>query len=156
MYGKRTARFQFLILRLMVPKIRQLQSDLVYLNYFVLSNNVGLARYPENRNQTCSHGGIRGKSSLNFFELQLLFCQENYLLKTIIKTEVETPKKCFVPTQVFRPKLQVWPKRTLKGETETNCRVRRTVNLSKYVDCMWNMTKWNSHGCFWLLADRHA
>jgi len=25
--------------------------------------------------------------------------------------------------QTFRPRLRVWPKRTFKGETETNCRV---------------------------------
>jgi len=82
-------------------------------------------------------GGIWGQSSLNFFVLlQILFCQENCLLKNIIKTEVDTPEKCFVPPQTFRPRLRVWPKRMLKGETETNCGVRRTVNLSKYVDCM--------------------
>ena len=41
-------------------------------------------------------GSIRGKSSLNFFVLlQILLCHENYLLKAIIKTEVETPEKMF-------------------------------------------------------------
>jgi len=60
--------------------------------YFVLSNNVGLARLPENRNQTCSHRGIRGQSPRNLFKLlQILFCQENFLLKNIIKTYVLTP-----------------------------------------------------------------
>ena len=46
-------------------------------------------------------GGIRWKSSLNFFMLlQILFCQENFLLKNIIKTEVETPDKYFVPPKL--------------------------------------------------------
>jgi len=87
--------------------------------------------------------------------LQIFFCQENFLLKTIIKTKVDTPEKCFVP-KTFGPRLWVWPKRTFKGETETNCGVRRTVNLSKYVDCMCNMTKWNSHSCFCVLADPYT
>ena len=51
----------------MVLKIRQLQSDLVYLNYFVSSNNVGLARYPKNQNQTCSHGEHSGAIPPKFF-----------------------------------------------------------------------------------------
>ena len=63
----------------LVPEIRQLQSDLVYPNYFVLSKNIGLARYPENRNQTCSHRGHSGEIIPKFFVLlQILFCQENY------------------------------------------------------------------------------
>ena len=100
-------------------------------------------------------GSIQGKSSLIFFVLlQVLFCQENYLLKAIIRTEVETPKNVLYPT--FRPRLRVWPKRTLKKEIETNCRVKRTVNLSKYVNCMWNMTKWNSHSGFCLLANPYT
>ena len=41
--------------------------------------------------------------------------------------------------------------RCAKG-IEENGRLRWTVNLSKYVDCMWNMTKWNSPS-FHLLAD---
>ena len=109
-------------------------------------------------NQTCRHVGHSGAILLKFFVLlQILFCQENFLLKTIIKIEVETPTKMFCARpQTFRPRLRVWPKRTLKGEIETNCRVRRTVSLSKYVDCMWNMTKWNSHTCFCLLADLYT
>jgi len=86
MYEKRIASIQFLILRLLVPKIT------VTTVRPRLSNNVGLARYPENQNQACSHGGIRGQSPLNLFKLlQILFCQENFFLKNIIKTEVLTP-----------------------------------------------------------------
>jgi len=120
----------------MKPCVGLLPTDLIYPNYLVSSNNVGLARYLENRSQTCSHGGHSVEILIFFVLLQILFCQENFLLKNIIKTEVENPEKCFVSPQTFRPRLRVWPKRTLKGETETNCRVRRTVNLSKYVDCM--------------------
>jgi len=94
MYEKRIASIQFLILRLMVPKITvtTVRRRLSELLYFVSSNNVGLARYPENRNQACSHGGIRGQCPLDLFKLlQILFCQENFLLKNMIKTEVLTP-----------------------------------------------------------------
>jgi len=43
---------------------------------------VGLARYPQNRNQTCIHGGHSGAIPLTYFVLlQILFCQENFLLK---------------------------------------------------------------------------
>ena len=64
----------------------------------------------------------------------------------------------FCAPQTFRPRLRVWPKRTFKGETDTNCRVAldELATLSKYVDCMWNMTKWNSHSCFCLLADPYT
>jgi len=34
--------------------------------------------------------GIREQSPLNFFVLQILFRQENFLLKNIVKTEVLT------------------------------------------------------------------
>ena len=36
--------------------------------------------------------GIRGQSPLNYFVLQILFCQETFLLKNIAKTEILTPK----------------------------------------------------------------
>ena len=60
MSAKRTASIPFLILRLMVPKIRQLQLDVVYPNYFFLSKNVSLARYLENRNQSVAMGTFLG------------------------------------------------------------------------------------------------
>ena len=102
-------------------------------------------------------GSIRWKSSLNFFVLlQILFCQENYLLKAIIKTEVETPEKMFcAPPKPLDLGYGSGLSERWKGK-QANCRVRRTVNLSKYVDCMWNMNKWNSHSCFCLLADPYT
>jgi len=51
----------------MDPKMRYLQSDLVYPNYLVSSSNVGLASYPENRNQACSHGVYWGTIPRKFF-----------------------------------------------------------------------------------------
>jgi len=51
-----------------------------------------VAKYPKNRNQACSHGGIRGWSPQNLFKfLQTLFCQKIFLLKNIIKTKVLAP-----------------------------------------------------------------
>jgi len=41
----------------------------------------------------------------------------------------------------------------LKEEQKKNCRIRQTANLSKYVDCMWNMTKSNTRSFFCMLAD---
>jgi len=41
--------------------------------------------------------GIWGQSPLNFFVLQILFCQENILLKNIAKTEILTPKNVLCP-----------------------------------------------------------
>jgi len=133
---KRTASIQFLILRFVI--LCALWSR-KYGNYNQTSYQTTLFRhhcrfsevFGKSEPDLQPRGGIRGQSS------QTLFCQENFSLKSIIKTEVETPEKRFVPLpQTFRPRLRVWPKRTLKGETEANCRVRRTANLSKYVDCM--------------------
>ena len=60
--------------------------------YFVSSKNASLARYVENQNQTCSHGWHSGVIPPIFFELlQILLCQENFLLKNIIKTKVLIP-----------------------------------------------------------------
>jgi len=97
MYEKRTASLQILILRLMVPKIRKLQSDLVYPNCFVSSDNVGLARYPGNRNQTCSHGGHSGAIPPKFHCAPNFVLPRIFLLKNIAKTEVLTPKNVLCP-----------------------------------------------------------
>jgi len=67
--------------------------DLIYLNYFVSSNNVGLAKYPENRIQTYNHSGHSRAIPPKFFvPLQILLRPENFLIKItyIIKTEVLT------------------------------------------------------------------
>jgi len=61
----------------------------------------------------------------------------------------------FCAPRTFRPRLRVRLKRTFKGETN-KLYSQTTVNLSKYADCMWNMTKWNSNSCFCLLADAYT
>jgi len=111
--------------------------------------------YLENRNQTCSHGGHSGTNPLIFLCYTKVFCQDFFIKKYSKNLSLDL-LKMFCAPQTFRPRIRVWPKRTLKGETGTNCRVRRTVNLSKCADCMWNMTKWNSHSCFCLLADPYT
>jgi len=117
MYGKRTASIPFLILRLLIlcaswSRKYGNYSQNWFTNYFVLSKNVGLARYPENRNRTCSHVGQSGAILPEFFVLlHILFCQENFLLKDIIKTFVlnssllPVPKhtKSIPPTNVLCP-----------------------------------------------------
>jgi len=60
--------------------------------------------YLENQNQACSNGGHSEAISPNFSVLlQILLCQENFLLTNIIKTEVLAPKNVLGLPQTFRP-----------------------------------------------------
>jgi len=78
----------------------QLQSDLVYPNYFVLSNNVGLARYPENWNQTSSHGGHSVAIPPKLFCAPPNFVlPRKFFIKKYNKNRSLDPLKMFVPSK---------------------------------------------------------
>ena len=87
-------------------------------------HNVGLARYPDNRN--------RKNKERNSFQSKCWQCKQRW--------------RCSVQWTRLNGRS--------KGSRE-KYRLRRTANLSKYIDCMWNMSKWNTHFlfCFCLSAD---
>ena len=96
MYGKRTASIQFLILCLIIlcalwsQKHGNYSQTSFIWTMFRQKMSVwrGILKIGI---RPVATGSIRWKSSLNFFALlQILFHQENFLLKNIIKTEVET------------------------------------------------------------------
>ena len=87
-------------------------------------HNVGLARYPDNRN--------RKNKERNSFQSKCWQCKQRW--------------RCSVQWTRLNGRS--------KGSRE-KYRLRRTASLSKYIDCMWNMSKWNTHFlfCFCLSAD---
>jgi len=98
--------------------------------------------------------GAFGVNPLNLFELlQILFCQENFLLENIVKTL--TPKNVTCPPKPLDLGYgSCLSERSKRNRSKLYSQTNRQLN--KDVDRMWNMTKWNSHSCFCLLADLYT
>jgi len=92
---KEQLTFNFWYCALWSWKYSNFSHNLVYPNYFVFLNNVSLARYPENQNPTCIHGGHLGAIFPKFF------CAANFVLprKTFIKKY--NKNRSFEPLKTF-------------------------------------------------------
>jgi len=80
--------------------------------------------------------GIRGQSPLNFFVLQILFCQENFLLRNIAKTDVLTPKNVLCPRKPLDLGYGSGLSKRSKGkqkqtveQSQTNCQLKQIWRL---------------------------
>ena len=80
-------------------------SQTSFIRTTLFRQNVGLARYPENRNQTCSQGGIRGQSSINFLCFSKFSLPSSFSLSSSSRTLICLAWKHYQLVQVLNSNL---------------------------------------------------